>query len=69
MLGIANSFSGGVFLAIAFVHILPETANLYYYSKLEKLLDHQRQAKSDEFYGGESIVGPENRLVTEAEIE
>ena len=34
MLGIANSFSGGVFLAIAFVHILPETANMYYYSKL-----------------------------------
>ena len=34
ILGIANSFSGGVFLAIAFVHILPETANLYYYSKL-----------------------------------
>ena len=30
ILGIMNSFSGGVFLAIAFVHILPETANLYY---------------------------------------
>lgn len=24
ILGIANSFAGGVFLAIAFVHILPE---------------------------------------------
>ena len=34
ILGIANSFSGGVFLAIAFVHILPETADMYYYSKL-----------------------------------
>lgn len=30
LLGIMNTFSGGVFLAIAFVHILPETANLYY---------------------------------------
>ena len=40
ILGIANSFSGGVFLAIAFVHILPETANLYYYSKLQKLLEN-----------------------------
>ncbi len=38
VLGIANSFSGGVFLAIAFCHILPEAANLYYYTKLEKLL-------------------------------
>lgn len=38
LLGIANSFSGGVFLAIAFCHILPETANLYYYSKLQKIL-------------------------------
>ncbi len=34
MLGIANSFSGGVFLAIAFCHILPEASNLYYYNKL-----------------------------------
>ena len=30
MLGIANTFSGGVFLAIAFVHIIPETSNNYY---------------------------------------
>ena len=37
-LGIANCFSGGVFLAIAFVHILPETANLYYSAKLESIL-------------------------------
>ena len=28
-LSIANAFSGGVFLAIAFVHIIPETARLY----------------------------------------
>ena len=34
ILGIMNTFSGGVFLAIAFVHILPETANLYYGNKL-----------------------------------
>ena len=27
ILGIANSFAGGVFLAIAFVHILPEMAS------------------------------------------
>ena len=30
LLGIANTFSGGVFLAIAFVHIIPETATNYY---------------------------------------
>ena len=29
-LGLANTFSGGVFLAIAFVHIIPETARTYY---------------------------------------
>ena len=34
LLGIMNTFSGGVFLAIAFVHILPETANQYYGSQL-----------------------------------
>ena len=34
ILGIANSFSGGVFLSIAFCHILPEAANTYYYAKL-----------------------------------
>mmetsp|Transcript_22728 Transcript_22728/g.16097 ORF Transcript_22728/g.16097 Transcript_22728/m.16097 type:complete len:131 (-) Transcript_22728:280-672(-) len=28
-LGIANAFSGGVFIAIAFVHILPESAEGY----------------------------------------
>jgi len=28
-LGIANSFSGGVFLAIAFIHILPEAVRDY----------------------------------------
>jgi len=33
-LGIANTFSGGVFMAIAFVHILPETAEMYYSIKL-----------------------------------
>ena len=30
ILGLANTFSGGVFLAIAFVHIIPETARSYY---------------------------------------
>ena len=29
-LGLANTSSGGVFLAIAFVHIIPETARTYY---------------------------------------
>ena len=29
-LSIANTFSGGVFMAIAFVHIIPETTALYY---------------------------------------
>lgn len=37
-LGIANCFSGGVFLAIAFVHILPETANMYYSNELRNIL-------------------------------
>jgi zinc transporter ZupT len=36
--GVANTFSGGVFLAIAFVHILPETANMYYSEKLRNIL-------------------------------
>ena len=35
MLGIANTFSGGVFLAIAFVHIIPEAATNYYLYVLE----------------------------------
>lgn len=29
ILGIANAFAGGVFLAIAFVHILPEETENY----------------------------------------
>jgi len=29
-LSIANCFSGGVFLAIAFVHIIPESTEVYY---------------------------------------
>lgn len=36
LLGIANTFSGGVFLAIAFVHIIPETSNNYYMTILER---------------------------------
>ena len=48
MLGIANSFSGGVFLAIAFVHILPEACNIYYYSKLQKIMeDHNHEVVDD----------------------
>ena len=47
ILGIANSFSGGVFLAIAFVHILPETCNLYYYDKLEKILQNHNEAYAE----------------------
>jgi membrane protein CcdC involved in cytochrome C biogenesis len=35
-LGLANTFSGGVFLAIAFVHIIPETASLYYEYKYDQ---------------------------------
>jgi len=38
-LGIANTFSGGVFMAIAFVHILPETAEMYYGAKLQQILE------------------------------
>lgn len=40
ILGIANTFSGGVFLAIAFVHIIPEAATNYYLY----VLDLQSQA-------------------------
>lgn len=29
VLGIANAFSGGVFMAIAFIHIMPEVADDY----------------------------------------
>lgn len=36
LLGIANTFSGGVFLAIAFIHIIPETSNNYYLYVLDK---------------------------------
>lgn len=32
-LSIANCFSGGVFLTIAFVHIIPESTKLYYQIK------------------------------------
>lgn len=35
-MSIANTFSGGVFLAIAFVHIIPETAALYYDYKYQE---------------------------------
>ena len=48
ILGIANSFSGGVFLAIAFVHILPETSDIYYDAKLQSLLDSKRGENSKE---------------------
>lgn len=42
VLGIANAFSGGVFLAIAFMHILPEVASSYaeYMEKHEDDPDH-----------------------------
>lgn len=42
-LGIANTFSGGVFLAIAFVHIIPEAASGYYLYLLEWESDHIQQ--------------------------
>jgi len=46
ILGVLNTFSGGVFLAIAFVHILPETSNLYYSTKLRSALEAQQTAAS-----------------------
>ena len=53
ILGVMNTFSGGVFLAIAFVHILPETANLYYGSQLKafanKHLSHHYHQEGDSF--------------------
>ena len=34
IMGLINTFSGGVFLGLAFFHMIPETANLYYTKKL-----------------------------------
>ena len=60
ILGVLNTFSGGVFLAIAFVHILPETSNLYYSTKLRSSLEAQQTSSSSGFirlgYEGENPV-------------
>ena len=48
MLSLANSFAGGVFLAIAFAHILPEACNMYYYSKLKKIMEKHHDVVSDD---------------------
>jgi hypothetical protein len=37
-IGLLNTFSGGVFLGIAFIHMIPETANLYYTKRLTEEL-------------------------------
>lgn len=42
-MGIANTFSGGVFLAIAFVHIIPETASSYYMYALRQQSEKYNQ--------------------------
>jgi hypothetical protein len=42
-LGMANSFSAGIFIAIAFVHVIPEVTRSYYLGILEKnkyIVDH-----------------------------
>ena len=65
-MGIANSFSGGVFLAIAFCHIMPEAANIYYNEKLQKLLKkHQSIDNPDEY----DLDGAVQKLVTQEEVE
>lgn len=43
VLGIANAFSGGVFLAIAFMHILPEVASGY----AEYIEEHEAEEEAD----------------------
>ena len=34
LIGLTSSFSGGVFLAIALIHIIPETTHLYHAFRL-----------------------------------
>jgi hypothetical protein len=46
LIGIANSFSGGVFLAIAFVHIIPEAATNYYLHVLDNQSNRLIQQES-----------------------
>ena len=66
-MGIANSFSGGVFLAIAFCHIMPEAVDIYYHEKLLKLLKKQQNKDNpDEFDLDGSGM---NKFVTEEEVE
>lgn len=36
-----NCFAGGVFLAMAFIHILPEAADTYYEAKIAALTEEQ----------------------------
>ena len=36
ILGLLSAFSGGVFLAIALIHIIPETTHLYHFYMLDK---------------------------------
>lgn len=57
-------------MAIAFCHILPETANLYYYTKLHKLLENQKQAAIPDVAAfGQNGIVPPVRFVTDDEIE
>lgn len=77
MLGLANTFSGGVFLAIAFVHIIPETASLYYEYKYAKSVGGEMSSNSTTSYqllvsrlhetalSGNSTEGEVNRIVSE----
>ena len=37
-IGLLNTFCAGVFMGIAFIHMIPETANLYYTKKLTQEL-------------------------------
>ncbi|CDW86129.1 zip zinc transporter family protein [Stylonychia lemnae] len=50
-LSIANCFSGGVFLAIAFVHIIPESTQIYYqYKYTQEFLDSDITLKLHQRY-------------------
>lgn len=61
LLGIANTFSGGVFLAIAFVHIIPETASSYYMYALRQ----QSEKYNHEHHPTQRIFRLENGVAKE----
>ena len=65
LLSIANAFSGGVFLAIAFVHIIPETAKLYYEYKDKDNLN----TLSEKYVVGQTITSEEIKLMARSYVQ